>query len=108
VALYDDTMRSPIVMKLEAARLTKCYDAIEGRLAELGENGQYLLPSGFSAADVSVGQAVYMALHFAKLDTHPLTSVWYEHISQRPAFQASLPKGDERLYPKEFFAPWQS
>jgi len=23
---------------------------LEGRLAELGENGQYLLPSGFSAA----------------------------------------------------------
>lgn len=36
VALYDDTMRSPIVMKLEAARLTKCYAAIEARLTDLG------------------------------------------------------------------------
>ena len=32
VALRDDSMRSPIVMKLEAARLMKCYDAIEARL----------------------------------------------------------------------------
>lgn len=30
VVLYDDAMRSPIIMKLEAARLKKCYAAIEG------------------------------------------------------------------------------
>ena len=33
VALRDDTMRSPIVMKLEAARIGKCYDALEARLS---------------------------------------------------------------------------
>ena len=32
VALYDDTMRSPIVMRLEAKRLEKCYAAVEARL----------------------------------------------------------------------------
>jgi glutathione S-transferase len=108
VALYDDSMRSPIVMKLEAARLAKCYDAIEGRLAELGESGQYLLPSGFSAADISVGQAIYMALHFAKLDAYPLTSAWYERLTQRAAFKASQPLDGDRLYPQDFFAPWQA
>lgn len=106
VALYDDTMRSPIVMKLEAARLNKCYGAIEARLTELGTSAQYLLASGFSAADISVGQAVYMALHFATLDAFPKTSAWYKQISERPAFQASLPKGEERLFQQEFFAPW--
>jgi glutathione S-transferase len=109
VALYDDTMCSPIVMKLEAARLAKCYAAIEARLTELTEQdvgAQYLLASGFSAADVSVGQAVYMARHFATLDAFPQTSAWYKRISERPAFQASLPKGEERLFKQEFFAPW--
>lgn len=109
VALYDDTMRSPIVMKLEAARLAKCYAAIEVRLSELTEQGasaQYLLASGFSAADISVGQAVYMARHFATLDAFPETAAWYERITKRPAFQASLPKGEERLFQQEFFAPW--
>ena len=109
VALYDDSMRSPIVMKLEAARLAKCFAAIEARLIELTELGtgaQYLLASGFSAADISVGQAVYMARHFATLDAFPKTSAWYELISKRPAFQASLPKVEERLFQQEFFAPW--
>ena len=109
VALYDDTMRSPIVMKLEAARLAKCYGAIEARLTELTDHSagaQCLLASGFSAADVSVGQAVYMARHFATLDAFPKTSAWYKRISERPAFQASLPKGEERLFQQEFFAPW--
>ena len=106
VALYDDTMRSLIVMKLEAARLAKCYAAIEARLTDLGTNAQYLLASGFSAADVSVGQAVYMARHFATLDAFPKTSAWYKLISERPAFQASLPKLEERLFQQEFFASW--
>ena len=106
VALYDDTMRSPIVMKLEAARLAKCYAAIEARLTDLGTNAQYLLASGFSAADVSVGQAVYMARHFATLDAFPKTSAWYKLISERPAFQASLPKLEECLFQQEFFASW--
>ncbi|MEP1942067.1 MAG: glutathione S-transferase, partial [Sulfitobacter sp.] len=56
IALRDDAMRSPIVMKLEAARLGKCYAALEARL----QGRSYLLDGGFSAADISVGQAVYM------------------------------------------------
>jgi len=34
IMLYEDAMRSPIVMKLEAARVKKCYAAIEARLAQ--------------------------------------------------------------------------
>lgn len=104
VALRDDSMRSPIVMKLEAARLGKCYAAIEARLAATGAT--YLLAGGFSAADVSVGQAVYMARFFAKLDGYPQTAAWYARITQRSAFHASLPKQDQHLFPQEFFAPW--
>ncbi|GGX56988.1 glutathione S-transferase [Tateyamaria omphalii] len=104
VALYDDSMRSPTVMKLEAARLGKCYDAIEARLSER----DYLLTSGFSAADVSVGQAVYMARYFRKLDDHPTLARWFERITNRPAFQASLPDASARLYDQDFYPAWEA
>ncbi|KAG1715395.1 3-hydroxymethyl-3-methylglutaryl-CoA lyase, cytoplasmic [Nymphon striatum] len=74
--LREDSMRSPIVMKLEAARVVKCYEALEARLSTPIENRDYLLTSGFSAADISVGQAVYMARHFAKIEPFPELSAW--------------------------------
>ena len=105
VALRDDSMRSPIVMKLEAARLMKCYDAIEARLGGGILSQDYLLMSGFTAADVNVGQAVYMAQHFAKLDNHPNVAAWYARITDREAFQLSLPK-DVPLFDRTFYDPW--
>jgi glutathione S-transferase len=104
VALREDHMRSPIVMKLEAARLGKCYGAIEARLE--ATDAEHLLETGFSAADISVGQAVYMARFFAKLDGYPKTATWYAQITQRDGFQASLPEDGQRLFPQEFFAAW--
>jgi glutathione S-transferase len=103
IMLYEDAMRSPIVMKLEAARIVKCYDAIEARLNTPIESRDYLLTSGFSAADVSVGQAVYMARHFCGLEAHPNVAAWYDRITERAAFQASLPEAGDRLYTKEFY-----
>lgn len=107
VVLYKDEMRSPIVMKIEAARIAKCYDALEARLSTPVENRDYLLTSGFSAADVSVGQAVYMARHFTPLDEHPEVSKWYARITERSAFQASLPVDSERLYGHDFYPAWE-
>ncbi|APX11772.1 glutathione S-transferase family protein [Tateyamaria omphalii] len=108
IALYDDAMRSPTVMKLEAARLGKCYDAIEARLSTPVENRDYLLTSGFSAADISVGQAVYMARHFRGFEDHPETARWFARISERPAFQASLPDPAMRLYDQDFYPAWEA
>ena len=101
VALYEDAMRSAIVMKLEAARLGKTLATVEQGLA-----GEYLLAGGFSAADVGVGQAVYMARHFVRHEHLPRLSAWYDRITARPGFQASLP-GETRLYAQEFYPPWE-
>lgn len=98
VVLREDHMRSPIVMQLEAARIGKCYQAIEDVV------GDYLLAT-FSAADVAVGQAVYMALHFKAFDDYPKVASWYKRITAREAFIASLP-GPERLYQQDFFEAW--
>ncbi len=84
IALYDDAMRSPIVMQLEAARLGKCFAAIDARLSTPVENRDTLLTSGFTAADVCVGQAVYMARHFVRLDGFPSMAAWYA-AADRPA-----------------------
>lgn len=108
VALYQDDMRSPIVMKLEAARIAKCYDAIEARLSTPVEKRDYLLTTGFSAADISVGQAVYMSRHFRKLDDHPEVRNWYKRITERAAFKSSLPTDSQRLYERDFYAPWEA
>jgi glutathione S-transferase len=105
VVLREDHMRSPIVMKLEAARIAKCYDALEARLSTPVENRDYLLTSGFSAADISVGQAVYMARHFVTLDQHPAVAEWYDRITEREAFQASMPE-DGGIYDRDFYPPW--
>src|SRR6056297_3876679 len=104
IMLYEDAMRSPIVMKLEAARLRKCYDAIEARLSTPLENRDYLLTGGYSACDIAVGQAIYMAQHFAKLEGFPETRKWYDRITERPAFQAALPGPDAGLiYEQDFY-----
>lgn len=102
VALREDHLRSPIVMKLEAARLGKCYGAIEQALA--GQD--YLLPSGFSAADIAVGQACYMALHFARMTDYPATARWYRRITAREAFSACLPLTGDRIYAQDFYEAW--
>lgn len=107
IMLYEDSMRSPVVMKLEAARLGKCYAAIESRLSTPVENRDYLLTGGFSACDIAVGQAVYMARYFARLDDFPETWKWYERITARPGFAASLPDpGATLLYQREFYEAW--
>lgn len=107
IMLYDDSMRSPIIMRLEAARLAKCFAAIEARLSTPVENRDYLLTSGFSAADIGCGQAVYMGRHFVRTEDYPELHKWYERITERPAFRQSLPgPQDMRLYAREFYEAW--
>ncbi|MEP1614413.1 MAG: glutathione S-transferase [Roseobacter sp.] len=105
VALYEDHMRSPIVMKLEAGRLQKCYGALEARLSRDGQNTEYLLDDGFSAADISVGQAVYMARHFARIEPYPNLTSWYAKLAGRSAFERALPQGDG-IYLQDFYMAW--
>jgi glutathione S-transferase len=105
IMLYDDSMRSPVVMKLEAARLKKCYAALEERLA----GRDHLLDGGFSAADIGNAQTLYMARHFAGIEEFPAVTRWYQHVTARPGFVASLPgPNDARLYLKDFYPAWDA
>lgn len=95
VMLREDWMRSPTVMKLEAARLGKCFDAIEARLT-----GDWLL-SEFSAADVAVGQAVMMGRRFHRVGGRAKMAAWVARIEGRAAFRAA--NDGKSLYDKEFY-----
>lgn len=100
IFLREDWMRSPTITKLEAARLGKGFDAVEARL----KGRTMLLDGGFSAADVAVGQAVHLGLHFVQFGDRPALSAWMKTLMARPAFQASLPSPGEGLYAKDFYA----
>ncbi|MEM9319812.1 MAG: glutathione S-transferase family protein [Pseudomonadota bacterium] len=102
IVLREDAMRSPVVMKIEAARIGKCFDALDTRL----EGRDFLLASGFSAADVAVGQAVYMARRFKRPDYHPELCAWIARLEARPAFANCLPEAGEGLYGQEFYEAW--
>ncbi|MEL6586217.1 MAG: glutathione S-transferase family protein [Pseudomonadota bacterium] len=95
VMLREDWMRSPTVMKLEAARIGKCFDAVEEGLA-----GDWLL-SGFSAADVAVGQAAIMARRFHRVGDRPRMAAWLARLEARPAYQAA--DEGQALYTQDFY-----
>ncbi|RFU13543.1 glutathione S-transferase family protein [Rhodobacteraceae bacterium W635] len=104
IMLRADAMRSATVMQLEAKRLEKCFAAIDGRLS----GRDLLLDGGFSAADISVGQAVYMARHFARIEPFPALQGWYERITARPGFALACPnEAQARIYTQAFYAPWE-
>ena len=78
--------RSPVVKKLETRRLEKTLEVIDGRL----EGRDFLLESGFSAADVGVGYSVHLATKFTSLDPLANVAAYYRRLTERPAFKASL------------------
>ncbi|MCK0168968.1 glutathione S-transferase [Jannaschia sp. S6380] len=92
--LRDPSTRSPVVMKLEAARVGKCFDAIEARL-----DGDWLLRGGFSAADVAVAQAAVMARRFHRVGDRARMAAWMDRCEAREAFPAE----DGGLYDRDFY-----
>lgn len=105
VALYDDAMRSSIVMKLEAARVGKCFAALETHFTA---GHEFLLDGGFTAADIGVGQAVYMSKYFCDLTPYPATQTWFDRVSSRGAFTKSLPAPGTELYTRDFYPAWST
>ena len=95
LALRDASTRSPLVMRLEAARVGKCFDALEARLA-----GEWLL-GAFSAADVCVGQAAMMARRFHRVGERARMAAWLARCEARPAWRAA--QGGPALYDRDFY-----
>jgi glutathione S-transferase len=81
--------RSAVVAKLEGRRLEKAAQVLEPRLLDR----EYLLRSGFSAADIGIGYSLHLADRLIELAKFPNLTRYLERLRARPAFHASLPKG---------------
>jgi glutathione S-transferase len=80
--------RSPAVLRLEGRRLIKTIEVVDSHL----RGREYLLRSGFSAADVSVGYSLHLACRFVALKRFAQVESYYNKLRVRAAFSASLPK----------------
>jgi len=98
IAIADPALRSNTVWKLESRRLEKSIAVVEDLLSAQ----EYLLKSGFSAADIGVGYALHVAKLFVDFSQFPHVSRYYQNLSARPAFQKSMPAPDakDRIYTK--------
>lgn len=100
IALREDWMRSPTVMKLEARRLEKALEVVE---AGLGAH-DWLLPSGFSAVDCAVGYGAMVARRFAAFEGLPRVAGWLARCEARPAFgRAAARDGAPEIYRRDFY-----
>ncbi len=99
IVLYPPEARSKVVCGIEAKRLEKTFAALNGRLT-----GRDYLLDDFSAADIAVGQALYMGQHFVRLDPFMRLCDYYQRLAARPAFRRALPgQGDTLLYAQDFY-----
>lgn len=100
IVLREDHMRSPILMRLEAARLKKGLSLV-GR-AVTGQD--WLMPEGFSGVDCAIGYSVEIATRFVRLDEMPETAAYLNRCRARPAYQACLPPdGRGPIYTRDFY-----
>lgn len=99
IAIYDPKLRSATVQKLETRRLQKAIEVIEQHL----ENREYLLDIGFSAVDVGIGYSLHVGRLFTDISVYPNVSAYYKRLSERPAFEQSLPElgAKNKIYTQE-------
>ncbi len=95
----SEVERSPVVINLESRRIGKGLDMLEEILAK----HDYILASGFSGADTSLGFTVYFITAFVELDQHPHVQAYLDRIMARPAFKKSMPEG--QTIPLEWLLP---
>ena len=99
VFLRPPAKPSPVVVKLTVARLRQTLAGMEARL-----DGDWLLPSGFSAADIMMGFNLFAAPYYVKMDDFPRLRAYWSRITERPAYQRAVEReGPQRFYEQDFY-----
>lgn len=98
VVIFEDKDRSPLLMKLERRRLEKTLEVLDHVL----EGREYLLKSGFSAIDTNIGYSIHIARYFTPLEAFPKLAAYYQRLTERLAFQKSVPDRPA-IYQKQFY-----
>ncbi len=100
IAIREDAMRSPVVMKLESKRLVKTLEVVDRAVAER----DWLLPSGFSAVDIAVGYGAMLGRRFARFEALDGLNAWVDRLQARPAYRAAVAAdGKQELYLRDFY-----
>jgi glutathione S-transferase len=90
---------SAVVVKLNTARLRATLDALDRMIG-----GDYVLPSGFSAADAMLGFNLFAAPFYVHMDPWPRLQAYWARLQARPAFQAAAKiEGPQAFYAKDFY-----
>lgn len=99
VFLRPPARPSPAVVKLTTLRLGQALAGMEARL-----DRDWLLPSGFSGADVMMGFTLFAAPYFVALDPFPALQAYKARIEARPAYRAAWAvDGPQRFYARDFY-----
>ncbi|WP_136441433.1 glutathione S-transferase family protein [Pacificoceanicola onchidii] len=97
--LRPPATKDPVLLKLLAARLKGTLAGMEARL-----EGDYLLPGGFSAADIMMGFNLFAAPFYVHLDPFPKLQAYKARIEARPAYQRAVEReGPQRFYTQDFY-----
>ncbi len=98
--LPDPATRSATVMELETKRLAIALKGIERAL----QDGDYLLPSGFSAADIMMGFTLESASRYVRFDRFTAVAAYRDRIAARPAYRSALAaEGAQQFYDRDFY-----
>ena len=77
-------------------------EVVDGAMAEIEaklDGRDYLLASGFSAADIQFGYVVAVADQFGAVGDRPRLRAWLARVTVRPAYIAAVEKGGPWLLP---------
>ena len=98
--LRDPAQRSDTVVKIEARRLAGTMAPIEAIVSAQ----DFLLPSGFSAADTMLSYNLMAAGHFVRMEKFPALRAYKARIEARPAYRRAMEKnGTPAFYKQEFY-----
>lgn len=99
VFLRPPARPSATVVKLLTTRLRAVLAAMEVRMEEA-----YLLPSGFSAADVMFAYGFELARYYVDLDQYPRLMTYWEGLRARPGYaRAKARDGVQDIYVQAFY-----
>lgn len=78
----------------ELQRMLEFFDRFVIVLEKVLEERDYLLTTGFSAADISIAWNLHNAQYIGLLEQYPILKRYYDRLAERPAFQTAF-TGDE-------------
>ncbi|WP_372605061.1 glutathione S-transferase family protein [Actibacterium sp.] len=99
VFLRNPADASPVVIRLLTARL-------RGALAAVGPQlrGDFLLDSGFSAADIMLAYGFVLADRYVRVGDYPELQAYWDRCKARPAYQrAAARDGVQDFFDRDFY-----